>query len=77
MMSPRPFAAARRSSLTTLEESGTARAGMADERYPEKAVREPYFKNCPRCRQLPSGVSIGQFGVGKLCRFLVHEIKKS
>jgi hypothetical protein len=46
-------------------------------RYPEKAVRESYFKNYPRCRQLPSAASIGRLGVGKLCRFRVNEIKKS
>jgi hypothetical protein len=62
---------------SNLEKSRTAPAAMVDERYPEKAVREPYFKNCPRCRQLPSGATIGQFGVGKLCRFRGHEIKKS
>jgi hypothetical protein len=44
---------------------------------PEKAVHEPYFKKCPRCRQLPSSATISQFGVGKLCRFRGKEIKKS
>jgi hypothetical protein len=57
-----------------LKKSRTAPAGMP---LPQKAVRESYFKNYPRCRQLPSGGSIGRLGVGKLCRFRVNEIKKS